>query len=54
MILRRGLWKSKKRTAADATITIRGGFVVDTWTTERLGTALIREGKTATTLFTNH
>ena len=38
----------------DATINIRGGSAVDTWTTECLGTALMGEGKTTTTLFTNH
>ena len=38
----------------DAPINIRGGFAVDTWTTECLGTALMGEGKTTTTLFTNH
>ena len=54
MVSRRGLWKSKKRIAMDATINIRGGFAVDTWTTECLGTALMGEGKTTTTLFTNH
>ena len=54
MISRRELWKSKKRIAMDATINIRGGSAVDTWTTECLGTALMGEGKTTTTLFTNH
>lgn len=38
----------------DATINISGGSAVDTWTTECLGTALMGEGKTTTTLFTNH
>ena len=54
MISRRELWKSKKRIAMDATINISGGSAVDTWTTECLGTALMGEGKTTTTLFTNH
>ena len=38
----------------DATINIRGGFAVDTWTTECLGTALVEEEKTTTTLSINH